>query len=55
MLNEFTAEELGRTTCRYCQCRDCKNENCPVPCRANAPCEASVTMCQEYKAPKEEK
>ncbi len=49
LLKEFTAEEINRPTCKSCQCAGCKNDLCPVPCRANVPCEAPVTRCPECK------
>jgi hypothetical protein len=36
-------------TCKECQCRNCKSEECPVKCKANFPCMAPVTKCSEDK------
>ena len=36
--------------CKACLCRDCRNWDCPVKCRAFLPCDAPVTKCQEVKS-----
>ena len=49
MRQEFDITFYTNTTCDGCQCRDCNNAECPVPCTANAPCDFNVTKCPEYK------
>ena len=45
LINEFTEQDINKTTCSRCQCSQCKNENCEVPCRAHVPCDSPVTKC----------
>ncbi len=37
--------------CCDCQCSDCENAVCVMPCRASSPCLAPVTGCEQYCRP----
>jgi hypothetical protein len=40
--------------CWECQCANCDDKECPVPCRAQFDCDAPTTNCKDQKPLRQE-